>query len=256
MFPQTLTIVLTLFSSINSLPSGPCSGVDKKLNTGNELTDEPGINLQLSFNKLAYITRLSIGTPPQAFTFNIGSRTQEFWVRSSNCTEYCDIEPKYNSSLSSTYKKDGRKVSATYGNIDGTMDGYLSSDTVSIGKGKIEDVLFGEITNVFGSFNEGTNISGVLGLGFKPNPPFEFFVDDLLQLTCIHKVGAFYLKRIKPDFDVPYLEDAGRLTIGSKFGDKSLYDGDITWIKGQETSDGDLILPMKGHHRWRQYCSL
>ena len=153
--------------------------------------DEPGVNLNLSFNQLGYITKLSLGTPPQEFTFDIASRTQEFWVRSANCTEYCDINPKYNSSLSKTYQPDGRRVAATFGNVVGTMDGYLSTDTVTIGLGKVEDVLFGEITNVFGSFYEGTNISGILGLGFKPNPPFDFFVDDLLRFTCIHKVAGF-----------------------------------------------------------------
>lgn len=111
-------------SSLDSDPSSPCSG-----SRGNEASDEPGFNLKLSYDTFGYVTNISLGTPPQPFSFDVSSRTQEFWVRSSNCSEHCDREPKYDASRSTTYKQDGRRVAATFENIQGELNGYLSSDT-------------------------------------------------------------------------------------------------------------------------------
>ena len=240
MFLKAFVPILLFVPSLHCHPLDPCSG-----SRGNEVSDEPGFNLQLSYETLGYVTNISLGTPPQPFSFDVSSRTQEFWVQSSNCSRYCEREPKYNASQSTSYKEDGRRVSATWREVQGEPNGYLSSDTVTIGTSTIEDVLFGEITNVFGSFYENSNISGTLGLGFKPNPPFGFFLDDLLRFTCIHRVAGFYLKRVGPSDEMKYMKDAGHVTLGSKLGDRSLYDGDIHWVKGKETNDSDQLVPIQ-----------
>lgn len=61
---------------------------------------------------------------------------------SSQCTSItCFHHAKYDSSLSSTYKENGTEFGA------GFIEGFVSSDTFTIGDISIPGLLFGEVTN-------------------------------------------------------------------------------------------------------------
>ena len=73
------------------------------------------------------------------------SRSSNLWVPSSKCTSIaCFLHAKYESSASSTYKANGSEFSIQYGS--GSMEGYVSQDTLRIGDLTIPNQDFAEAT--------------------------------------------------------------------------------------------------------------
>jgi hypothetical protein len=69
--------------------------------------------------------------------------SSNLWVPSVGCTSIaCFLHTKFDSSASSTYKKNGSSFSIKYGS--GSMEGFVSRDHLRIGDLTIEDQLFAE----------------------------------------------------------------------------------------------------------------
>jgi saccharopepsin len=84
------------------------------------------------------------------------------WVPSTHCTSIaCFLHKKYDSSASSTYKVNGSGFSITY--ASGSLEGFVSSDTVSIGDLKILKQDFAEATNEPGLAFAFGKFDGILG---------------------------------------------------------------------------------------------
>lgn len=67
------------------------------------------------------------------------------WVPSKSCTSIaCFLHAKYDHGSSSTYKKNGTDFEIRYGS--GSMEGFVSQDTMSIGDLQIKNQLFAEAT--------------------------------------------------------------------------------------------------------------
>jgi saccharopepsin len=121
--------------------------------------------------------------------------SSNLWVPSSSCGSIaCYLHSKYDSSSSSTYKKNGSEFGIRYGS--GEVAGYISQDTLRIGDLKIKDQLFGEATSEPGLAFAFGKFDGILGLGYDSisvnhiPPPFYNMIDqDLLD----DPVFAFYL---------------------------------------------------------------
>jgi saccharopepsin len=121
--------------------------------------------------------------------------SSNLWVPSSECGSIaCYLHTKYDSSASSTYKKNGTSFEIRYGS--GSLSGFVSQDTMSIGDLKIKDQIFAEATEEPGLAFAFGRFDGILGLGFdtisvnKIPPPFYNMIDqDLLD----EPVFAFYL---------------------------------------------------------------
>uniref|UniRef100_A0A170WZC2 Cathepsin d (Lysosomal aspartyl protease) n=1 Tax=Triatoma infestans TaxID=30076 RepID=A0A170WZC2_TRIIF len=81
---------------------------------------------------------------------------------------------KYDSSLSTTYKEDGRKVKITYGT--GKIKGFFSTDILTLAGLEIQNQTFVEATQVEGF--DVAEFDGLLGLAFPSiakkhaRPPF------------------------------------------------------------------------------------
>ena len=112
-----------------------------------------------------YFITASVGTPPQDFTVVPDTGSSNLWLYSQHCWSLpCWYHPKYDSSKSSTYTKDGQDFEITYGS--GSVGGTVSKDVARIGD--IESQMsFGEITKVKGMSFYVSQMSGILGLAYN-----------------------------------------------------------------------------------------
>ncbi|RQM07595.1 hypothetical protein DH86_00002051 [Scytalidium sp. 3C] len=168
---------------------------------------------------------ITIGTPPQSFKVVLDTGSSNLWVPSSECGSIaCYLHTKYDSSASSTYKKNGTSFEIRYGS--GSLSGFVSEDVMSIGDIKIKNQLFAEATEEPGLAFAFGRFDGILGLGYdtisvnKIPPPFYNMIEqDLLD----EPVFAFYLGNTENGE-----QDESEAVFGGV--DKSHYTGDITTI--------------------------
>ncbi|KAJ0117233.1 hypothetical protein N8I77_006613 [Diaporthe amygdali] len=144
-----------------------------------------------------YFSDIKVGTPPQDFKVILDTGSSNLWVPSSKCTSIaCYLHTKYESSSSSTYKKNGSSFEIQYGS--GSMKGFVSQDTLQIGDLTIKNQDFAEATEEPGLAFAFGKFDGILGLGYdtisvnKIVPPFYNLVD---QKLIDESVFAFYLSK-------------------------------------------------------------
>jgi saccharopepsin len=153
-----------------------------------------------SFSHTIYLTvldfsEISIGTPPQSFKVVLDTGSSNLWVPSTECGSIaCYLHTKYDSSASTTYKKNGSDFEIRYGS--GSLSGFISQDTVQIGDIKVKNQLFAEATEEPGLAFAFGRFDGIMGLGYdtisvnKIVPPFYSMVD---QGLLDEPVVSFYL---------------------------------------------------------------
>lgn len=148
-----------------------------------------------NFLNAQYFSTIGIGTPPQDFKVVMDTGSSNLWVPSSECGSIaCYLHQKYDSSSSSSYKKNGSEFGIRYGS--GEVSGYISEDTLRIGDLKVKNQLFGEATNEPGLAFAFGRFDGILGLGYdtiavnKIPPPFYNMIN---QGLLDDPVFAFYL---------------------------------------------------------------
>ncbi|XP_037960882.1 lysosomal aspartic protease-like [Teleopsis dalmanni] len=179
------------------------------------------------FNQInmAYYGKITIGTPPQEFLVQFDSGSSNLWIPSSHCWIWdfvCKSHNQYNHDDSSTYVANGKSVSFSYGS--GSVSGFLSADTVTVGDMAIKSQTFTEAMNEASSF-QNSNFDGIFGMAYQSLavdnivPPFynmwsQKLVDD--------DVFSFYLSRDDVE------DNGGELIFGGS--DSTKYTGDLTYV--------------------------
>lgn len=109
-----------------------------------------------------YYGPVTIGTPGQTFKVIFDTGSSNLWVPSVKCSR-CNHQ-KYDSDSSSTYTANGTEFSIHYGS--GSLSGFMSTETVTLGDIAIPDQDFAEATQVPGMAFAMGKFDGILGLGF------------------------------------------------------------------------------------------
>lgn len=183
----------------------------------------PPTHITLSNHRTDF-SEIAIGTPPQTFKVVLDTGSSNLWVPSQSCGSIaCYLHTTYDSSSSSTYKKNGSAFEIRYGS--GSLSGYVSQDNMQIGDLKIKHQDFAEATSEPGLAFAFGRFDGIMGLGYdtisvnKIVPPFYNMIDqDLLDAP----VFAFYLGDTNKD------GDDSEATFGGI--DESHYTGKLTKI--------------------------
>ncbi|KAJ6096186.1 hypothetical protein N7486_006932 [Penicillium sp. IBT 16267x] len=177
-----------------------------------------------NFLNAQYFSEITLGTPPQSFKVVLDTGSSNLWVPSSECSSIaCYLHSKYDSSDSSTYKKNGTSFDIRYGS--GSLSGFVSQDTLQIGDLKIKNQDFAEATSEPGLAFAFGRFDGILGLGYdtisvnKMVPPVYNMIN---QSLLDEPVFAFYLGNANNE------GDQSEATFGGV--DKSHYTGKLVTI--------------------------
>ncbi|KAJ5541307.1 hypothetical protein N7494_006383, partial [Penicillium frequentans] len=177
-----------------------------------------------NFLNAQYFSEITLGTPPQSFKVVLDTGSSNLWVPSSECGSIaCYLHSKYDSSDSSTYKKNGTSFDIQYGS--GSLSGFVSQDTLQIGDLKIKGQDFAEATSEPGLAFAFGRFDGILGLGYdtisvnKMVPPVYNMIN---QGLLDEPVFAFYLGNANNE------GDQSEATFGGV--DKSHYTGELITI--------------------------
>lgn len=172
-----------------------------------------------------YFAEISVGTPPQPFKVVLDTGSSNLWVPLKDCTSLaCFLHAKYDHDESSTYKANGSEFAIQYGS--GSLEGYVSQDTLSIGDLVIPNQGFAEATSEPGLAFAFGKFDGILGLGYNTIavnqivPPIYNAID---QGLLDEPVFAFYLGDNSKDEG-----NGGLATFGGI--DESQFSGKITWL--------------------------
>lgn len=174
-----------------------------------------------NFMNAQYFSEITIGTPPQTFKVVLDTGSSNLWVPSQSCNSIaCYLHSTYDSSSSSSYKKNGSEFEIHYGS--GSLTGFVSNDVFTIGDLKVKNQDFAEATNEPGLAFAFGRFDGILGLGYdtisvnKIVPPFYRMIE---QGLLDEPVFAFYLGSTEGESEVVF----GGV-------DKSHYTGEIEYI--------------------------
>ena len=171
-------------------------------------------------------TEIELGSPPQKFKVILDTGSSNLWVPSVNCDSLaCQRHQQYDSSSSSTYRRNGTHFSISYGS--GNLQGEISRERLTIGSIEIDDQLFAEATVVAGYAFTAGKFDGILGLAFD-------------SLSVLHTPPPFYNMLAKNLLDSPvfafYFADGegSEVTFGGY--DESRYHGAMSFIPVRKES--------------------
>lgn len=179
-----------------------------------------------NFLDAQYYGEIGLGSPPQKFNVIFDTGSSNLWVPSSHCSLFniaCYLHNQYNAALSSTYKQNNTHFAIQYGS--GSLDGFISSDKLTLGGLEVHNQLFAEAVNEPGIAFVAAQFDGILGMGFpeiavtRAMPPFHKMLEDGI---IKEPVFSFWLNR-----DVDGAK-GGEMVLGG--ADPAHYKGKHVWM--------------------------
>ncbi|KAJ2309483.1 aspartic proteinase precursor [Coemansia sp. RSA 2611] len=176
-----------------------------------------------NFMNAQYYGEIDIGTPAQTFKVVFDTGSSNLWVPSTECSSIaCFFHAKYDHSQSSSYKANGTEFAIRYGS--GSLEGYLSQDTLNVGGIEVAGQQFAEATKEPGLTFAFGRFDGIFGLGYdtisvqRVVPPLYHMVNRKL---IDEPVFSFYLS------DTNKQGDEGEMVLGGVNQDH--FEGDLQW---------------------------
>ncbi|KAI9483347.1 MAG: endopeptidase [Benjaminiella poitrasii] len=170
-----------------------------------------------------YYGEIELGTPSQVFKVVFDTGSSNLWVPSTHCNSIaCFLHKRYDSNRSKTFSENGTEFSIQYGT--GSLEGFISEDTLTLGDIKVEGQGFAESVKEPGFTFAFAKFDGILGLGYDTIsvqltvPPFYHMVNrDLID----EPLFSVWLNGNNQG------EEGGELLFGSI--NPSHYRGELTW---------------------------
>lgn len=199
------------------------------------LTDPVNVPLNV-YQEAQYYGPISIGTPAQNFQVVFDTGSSNLWVPSSKCTTVtCKEHTRYDSSKSSTYQANGTTFEIEYGS--GSISGFVSQDTATLGGLVALHQDFGEVTDEKGVSFFASKFDGIMGLAFasisvdKMTPVWYNLVEQGQVST---QQFAFWMsKQLNSSY-------GGELTLGGY--NNARFTGDITWVPLSRQTYWEIIM--------------
>lgn len=177
-----------------------------------------------NFMDAQYYGPIGLGNPPQEFNLIFDTGSSNLWVPSRQCNSFaCLLHKRYDSTKSTTFKANATDFQIRYGT--GAVEGFISTDDMTVGGLTIKSQGFGETTKMPGFTFAFAKFDGIMGLGYDTIsvkgvvPPFYNMVRQRLVSDAIF---SFYLARAADG-----TPEGGSLTFGGV--DEQYFDGPIRY---------------------------